>query len=50
MLLVVLVFASLIIYQQQGVLAIAVIYGLSAPAVWLYRFVFGRAKSAQMPE
>jgi CDP-diacylglycerol--serine O-phosphatidyltransferase len=36
MLLVVLVFASLIIYQEQGVLAIAVLYALSAPCVWLY--------------
>lgn len=44
MLLVVLVFASLIIYQQQGVLAIAVIYGLSAPAIWLFRLIFGKSK------
>ena len=50
MLLVVLVFASLIIYQEQGVLAIAVIYGLSAPVVWLFRFVSGRSKSPKVPE
>lgn len=36
MLVVVLVLASLIIYQEQGVLAIAVLYALSAPCVWLY--------------
>lgn len=34
MLLIVLVFASLIIYQDKGLLAIAVIYGLSAPIIW----------------
>jgi len=39
MLLVVLVFASLIIYQEQGVLAIAVLYALSAPCVWFYRLI-----------
>jgi CDP-diacylglycerol--serine O-phosphatidyltransferase len=50
MLLVVLVFASLIIYQQQGVLAMAVIYGLSAPVVWLFRLVSGRSKLPRAPE
>jgi CDP-diacylglycerol--serine O-phosphatidyltransferase len=45
MLLIVLVFASLIIYQQQGVLAIAVIYGLSGPVAWLYGRVLGAKKS-----
>ncbi len=50
MLLVVLVFASLIIYQEQGVLAIAIIYGLSAPAVWLFRLVAGGSKTAKTPE
>ncbi|WP_394988369.1 CDP-diacylglycerol--serine O-phosphatidyltransferase [Cellvibrio sp.] len=50
MLLVVLVFASLIIYQEQGVLAIAVIYGLSAPVIWLFHFVSGRSKSPKLPE
>ena len=44
MLLVVLVFASLIIYQQQGVLAIAVIYGLSGPVTWLYGQLVGAGK------
>jgi CDP-diacylglycerol--serine O-phosphatidyltransferase len=44
MLLVVLVFASLIIYQQQGVLAIAVIYGLSGPVAWLYGQLVGAGK------
>lgn len=50
MLVVVLVFASLIIYQQQGVLAIAVIYGLSAPAIWLFRLIFGKSKLPKVPE
>lgn len=44
MLLVVLVFASLIIYQEQGILAIAVLYALSAPAVKGVRALFGGAK------
>ncbi len=45
MLLVVMVFALLIIYQQQGVLVLAVLYGLSAPMVWLYQSLL-RRKSA----
>ena len=49
MLLIVLIFAALIIYRDQGVLAIAVIYGLSAPVAWLFQFVFGAAKSAKTP-
>ena len=39
MLVIVLVFAALIIYQEAGLLAIAVVYGLSAPVVWLFRRV-----------
>lgn len=39
MLLVVMVFALLIIYQQLGLLVIAVVYGLSAPVAWLYQKV-----------
>lgn len=50
MLLVVLVFASLIIYQQQGVLAIAVIYGLSGPAAWVYGRITGKQKAATLDE
>lgn len=46
MLLVVLVFASLIIYQEQGILAIAVLYALSAPAIKVFRLVFGGSKKA----
>lgn len=42
MLLVVLVFASLFIYQQQGVLAIAVIYALSAPLAAVFGLLFKR--------
>lgn len=45
MLLVVLVFASLIIYQQQGILVIAVIYGLSGPLAWLYSRIFNGKKT-----
>lgn len=44
MLLVVLVFASLIIYQEQGVLAIAVLYALSAPAIKGVKALFGGSK------
>jgi CDP-diacylglycerol--serine O-phosphatidyltransferase len=43
MLLIVMVFALLIIYQQQGLLVLAIIYGLSAPVLWLYHKVFRRA-------
>ena len=50
MLLVVLVFASLIIYQEQGVLAIAVIYGLSAPVIWIFQRVTGSSKPPKAPE
>lgn len=42
MLLIVMVFALLIIYQQLGLLALAVIYGLSAPVYWAYRVLFRR--------
>lgn len=45
MLVIVLVFASLIIYQEMGLLAIASIYGLSAPAIWLLKKI-GVIKSA----
>lgn len=45
MLVIVLIFASLIIYQEKGLLALAAIYGLSAPAQWLLRKV-GVLKSA----
>jgi len=50
MLLIVLIFAALIIYRDQGVLAIAVIYGLSAPAIWLFRFVSGGSKLPKVPK
>ncbi len=46
MLLVVLVFASLIIYQEQGIMAIAVLYALSAPALKGAKVLFGGAKKA----
>ena len=42
MLVVVFVFASLIIYQEMGLLAIAVIYGLSAPSIWLFKKLGGK--------
>lgn len=41
LLVVVLIFAMLIIYQQIGVLAIAVVYGLSAPLLWCASKLFG---------
>lgn len=44
MLLVVLVFASLIIYQEQGVFVIAIIYALSAPFVKGFNVLFGGVK------
>ncbi|QEI11340.1 CDP-diacylglycerol--serine O-phosphatidyltransferase [Cellvibrio japonicus] len=47
MLFVVLVFALLIIYQQQGLLVLAVIYGLSAPVAWLYQSIFYRKSAAK---
>jgi CDP-diacylglycerol--serine O-phosphatidyltransferase len=50
MLLVVLVFASLIIYQEQGVFAIAVLYALSAPAAKGFKSVFGGQKKVDSPE
>jgi CDP-diacylglycerol--serine O-phosphatidyltransferase len=52
MLLIVMVFALLIIYQQQGLLVLAIVYGLSAPALWLYRKVFHRAvvESGKSPD
>jgi CDP-diacylglycerol---serine O-phosphatidyltransferase len=39
MLLIVMAFALLIIYQEEGLLVISVVYGLSAPAIWLLRKV-----------
>lgn len=39
MLLIVMAFALLIIYQEEGLLVISVVYGLSAPAIWLLRRV-----------
>lgn len=45
MLLIVMVFALLTIYQEQGLLALAVVYGMSAPAVWVLRKL-GLLKSA----
>lgn len=44
LLLVVMVFALLIRFQEVGVLAIAVVYALSAPSIWLFRLVFDRKK------
>lgn len=49
MLLVVMVFALLIIYQQQGVLVLAVLYGLSAPVIWLYRVLLQRKSAGSSP-
>lgn len=46
LLLVVLVFALLIRYQETGVLAIAVVYGLSAPLIWLFRQIVDRIKGS----
>ncbi len=37
MLLIVLVFALLIIYREEGLLLISAVYGLSAPAIWVLR-------------
>lgn len=37
MLLIVMVLAMLIIYQEEGLLTISVVYGLSAPAIWVLR-------------
>jgi len=45
MLLIVLVFALLIIFQEEGLLVISVAYALSAPAIWLLRKI-GVLKSA----
>lgn len=50
MLLVVLVFAALIIYQEQGVLAIAVLYALSAPVIKGIRALSGGSKKAGLPQ
>lgn len=50
MLLVVLVFASLIIYQEQGVFAIAVLYALSAPLIKAYGVLFGGVKKSGKAE
>lgn len=49
MLLVVLVFALLIIYQQLGILVLAVVYGLSAPVIWVYRRVLVRRLVEKSP-
>ncbi len=45
MLLIVMVFALLTIFQEEGLLVISVAYGLSAPTIWLLRKV-GVLKSA----
>lgn len=45
MLFIVMVFALLIIYQEVGLLVLAIIYGLSAPAAWLFRALFKRARA-----
>lgn len=50
MLLVVLVFASLIIYQEQGIFAIAVLYALSAPFIKGFKVLFGGVKKTGAPE
>jgi CDP-diacylglycerol--serine O-phosphatidyltransferase len=42
LLVVVLVFALLIRLQEVGVLAMAIIYGLSAPIIWLGKKIFGK--------
>lgn len=39
MLLIVMVFALLTIFQEEGLLVISVVYGLSAPGIWLLRKV-----------
>jgi CDP-diacylglycerol--serine O-phosphatidyltransferase len=39
MLLIVLVLAMLIVYREEGLLTISIIYGLSAPAIWVLRKV-----------
>lgn len=48
MLLVVLVFASLIIFQEQGVFAIAVLYALSALVIKGFGVLFGGEKKASL--
>lgn len=50
MLLVVLIFASLIIYQEQGILAIAVLYALSAPLIKGIRALLGASKKTGSPQ
>ena len=45
MLLIVMAFALLIIFQEEGLLAISIAYGLSAPAAWLLRKI-GVVKSS----
>jgi CDP-diacylglycerol--serine O-phosphatidyltransferase len=50
MLLVVLIFASLIIYQEQGILAIAVLYALSAPVIKGVRALVGASKKTGSPQ
>ena len=37
MLLIVMTFALLIIYREEGLLLLSVVYGLSAPAIWILR-------------
>lgn len=39
MLLIVMTFALLIIYREEGLLLLSVVYGLSAPAIWILRKV-----------
>lgn len=39
MLLIVMAFALLIIYREEGLLLLSVVYGLSAPAIWVLRKV-----------
>jgi CDP-diacylglycerol--serine O-phosphatidyltransferase len=50
MLLVVLIFASLIIYQEQGILAIAVLYALSAPVIKGVGALFSASKKTGSPQ
>jgi CDP-diacylglycerol--serine O-phosphatidyltransferase len=45
MLLIVMVFAMLIVYREEGLLVISVVYGLSAPVIWVLRKI-GLMKSA----
>jgi CDP-diacylglycerol---serine O-phosphatidyltransferase len=49
MLLVVMVFAALIIFQEEGLLAMAIMYALSAPSLWLFRWVLTKAQPVKSP-